>query len=75
MDAAIRKICEILRCSKEDFDNGLERNQTASWDSLAHMEIIFALEEYRGHQLSTEVIAELNCSAKIEEVIASDTNG
>jgi acyl carrier protein len=60
----------ILKC---DVSLDSNRKTVEQWDSLKHIEIIFALEDELGMEFSEEEIAELNCVIRIvERVIAND---
>lgn len=43
------------------------RNNTYQWDSLKHIEVIFAVEDELGLQFSEEELAELDSVGKIVE--------
>ena len=75
LENLISKICETLRCSRDEFDHGLDRDNCGSWDSLAHIEIIFAVEEFNGEALDPDVIANLNSTNSIIDFFTAKSNG
>lgn len=67
-------ILTILRVIlKQSFEGSIEvtRENTPSWDSLKHIEIIFAVEDELGVRLSEEDLSGLDSVDKIAKVIKS----
>ena len=52
-----------------DDDADVTRQNTASWDSLKHIEIMFALEEELGAEFSEEELVTLDSVTKIVDAI------
>jgi acyl carrier protein len=48
---------------------GLERGQISEWDSLKHMEIVFAVEDSLGIEFREEELLDLNSIAAICEAV------
>ena len=63
-----RVISAIL---KQEFstDQKLIKDETGGWDSLKHIEIMFAIEEELDVQFSEHELAELDSAEKIIEII------
>lgn len=59
-------LATILKC-----DVGLDasRQNTPQWDSLRHIEVVFAIEEVLGIQFSEAEIAETNSVGKIINLV------
>lgn len=53
------------------FEPGVEitRQNNANWDSLKHMEIVFALEDELNIELPEEMLADLDSANKIIEAV------
>jgi acyl carrier protein len=49
----------------------ITRQSTANWDSLKHIEIMFALEEELGTEFSEEELVSLDSVAKIVEAVSA----
>lgn len=65
-------ILSVLRVVlKQPFDNDADitRQNTPSWDSLKHIEIMFALEDELGVAFSEEELAKLDGVQKIVEAV------
>jgi acyl carrier protein len=56
---------------KRPFHNSADitRKNTASWDSLKHIEIMFALEDELGAEFSEEELVRLDSVAKIVDAV------
>ena len=68
-DKTITILATILKC---EVDRGTSRQNTSQWDSLKHIEIVFALEEELGVEFSEKQMAALSSvSAIADEVLAS----
>lgn len=50
-------------------DADITRQNTPSWDSLKHIEIMFALEDELGTEFSEEELAKLDSVAKIVDAV------
>lgn len=56
---------------KTKVDLNSSRQNTAAWDSLKHMEIIFAVEDELGIEFSEEEMTAANSAAKLIELAAT----
>lgn len=56
---------------KIDRDLDITRQNTEEWDSLKHMEIMFALEDSIGIEFTEDELVNLDSFEKIVEVILS----
>jgi acyl carrier protein len=56
---------------QRQFETGAEitRKNTPNWDSLKHMEIMFALEDELNIEFSEEALAELDSADKIIDAV------
>jgi acyl carrier protein len=48
----------------------VERSETPEWDSLKHMELIFAIEDRFGVQFSEAELAELSSKSKVVKLLS-----
>lgn len=67
-------VLAVLRAVlKQPFDSGTDitRQNTSSWDSLKHIEIMFALEDELGVAFSEEELVKLDGVQKIVEAVQS----
>lgn len=60
----------ILKESFSIFDD-ISRENISSWNSLKHIEIMFAIEEEMGIQFSEDELAKLNSMNKIIDAVVS----
>lgn len=61
-DVVIAALATVLKC---EIDLDTSRSNTPRWDSLKHIEIIFAVEDELGLEFSEEELASLNSVRKI----------
>jgi acyl carrier protein len=61
-------LAAMLKC---EVDLNSSRHNTPQWDSLKHIEVIFAVEDELGLEFSEEEMVNLNSVAKIVELAAS----
>ncbi len=54
----------------EEIDLGASRTSTPAWNSLKHMEIMFAIEEQFGIQFSELELSELDSLSEIINVLS-----
>jgi acyl carrier protein len=70
----IRKaVCEVLGVAFEQgrpVDPGFCRDEHAAWDSLKHVEVIFALEDRFGVRFSEAEMAQMDSVGKITERVS-----
>jgi acyl carrier protein len=62
-------VAEILRLPPGSVTDGLTIAETENWDSLAHIELIAALESEFSVELSSDDIVEMITYAKIRSVL------
>ncbi|MBF0449329.1 MAG: acyl carrier protein [Candidatus Magnetomorum sp.] len=60
---------EALGISEEDVVNTLEYNSIPQWDSVAHMQLIAALEEAFDIMLDTDDIIDMSSVAKARQIL------
>ncbi|BCS55001.1 acyl carrier protein [Geobacter sp. SVR] len=69
IEQAVLNVLEaFLKCQLKLGDE-ISRQNTADWDSLKHMEIMFALEEELGVEFSEEELAKLDSAVKIVDAV------
>lgn len=70
----IDRLRRVFRSSLEladDFDvDGLTYRGIESWDSLAHMSLVAALEDEFGVMIDTEDVIDMSSFAKAREILA-----
>jgi acyl carrier protein len=71
VEDTVRTVLQVVL--KEPLSSGAEvsRENTASWDSLKHIEIMFALEDELETQFSEEELAALDSVKKIVDAVLS----
>jgi acyl carrier protein len=62
-------VCEVLRLPSGAVIDSLTIAETENWDSLAHIELIAALETEFSVELSADDIVEMITYAKIRSVL------
>jgi acyl carrier protein len=62
-------VCEVLRLPSGAVTDSLTIAETENWDSLAHIELIAALETEFSVELSADDIVEMITYAKIRSVL------
>lgn len=62
-------VAEVLRLPPDAVTDGLTIAETENWDSLAHIELIAALESEFAVELSADDIVEMITYAKIRSVL------
>ncbi len=58
-------LATVLKC---EIGLDVSRKNTPQWDSLKHIEVIFAVEDELGFQFSEEELASLNSVTKIVDL-------
>lgn len=72
MDSQLEELLvEVLRVSADKLHADLNLSDVDGWDSLRHMELVVALEEGLGLQLSPEEIGLLGSIGSIISVVSS----
>jgi acyl carrier protein len=61
-------LAAVLKC---EVNPDISRENTPQWDSLKHIEVIFAVEDELGLQFSEEELASLDSVAKIVDLALS----
>ena len=70
MDKISEIIIEILKVSEEDTYQNLGMDDVANWDSLTHMNLIVAIEDEFGIEISGDDIAEMIYFESIKKIVA-----
>ncbi len=66
----LKIIADVLNLEPEKIKkNNILRNEFTEWDSLKHISIVAALENYFDIQFEPEEISEINDSEKIVKII------
>jgi acyl carrier protein len=63
---ALNVLATVLKC---EVSKKTSRENTPQWDSLKHIEVIFAIEDELGHLFSEVELAELNSVERIIEKV------
>jgi len=70
MDKINEIIIETLKVSEEQVNQDLGMDDVANWDSLTHMNLIVAIEDQFGIELSGDDIAEMITFVSIKKIVA-----
>ena len=70
MDKINQIIIETLKVSEEQSNQDLGMDDVANWDSLTHMNLIVAIEDEFGIELSGDDIAEMITFGSIKKIVA-----
>lgn len=62
-------ISEILRIPESDIIDTIDMEETGTWDSLSHMQLIAAIEEDFGIELTVEEIVVMRSVGQIKDVL------
>ena len=65
MNELLRLVASALKLSVGDIDPGMTMKTTATWDSLAHMELVISIEEHYQIVLDGDQIADMTSLAAI----------
>ena len=65
----------VLQMPRQEIVDTLVMDGCESWDSLKHMELIAAIEEHLGCELTFEEIVTMRSFQDIERVVASRGDG
>jgi len=72
MNAKLRKIiAEVLSIAEEKVDSSTSAKTEPQWDSLRHMNLIFAIEDTFGIRFTDDEIPLLISVAAIEQALAA----
>jgi acyl carrier protein len=70
-DTRLREImAEVLDLDPLQIDESFARDSSASWDSLAHLRLITALEEAFGIRFTMKEVGELDRFGKLRDRLA-----
>ncbi len=62
-------IHDVLRLPKSEISDDLDMAATSAWDSLSHMQLIAALEDEFGIELTADEIIEMRSVGQIKTVL------
>jgi acyl carrier protein len=62
-------IVEVLRVPRTEIDDALDMEATSTWDSLSHMQLIAALEDEFGIELTADEIVAMRSVGQIRDVL------
>lgn len=68
-------IVEVLRIPREDVVDTLDMEETSTWDSLSHMQLIAAIEDEFGIELTADEIVAMRSVAQIKDVVHAKVAG
>jgi acyl carrier protein len=68
-DTLYALIHEVLRLPKASINDELDMAETGSWDSLSHMQLIAAVEDEYGIELTADEIIEMRSVGQIKSVL------
>jgi acyl carrier protein len=63
-------VVDILRVKPEEIVDSLDMDETGTWDSLSHMQLIAAVEEEFGIELTADEIVAMRSVGEIKRVLA-----
>ncbi len=70
MSEAKKILAQALKVSTDDISDDAAIGRTERWDSLAHMQLILALEESLGRVLDTDAMLAIESLADIEALVS-----
>ncbi|HEY1975427.1 MAG TPA: acyl carrier protein [Candidatus Baltobacteraceae bacterium] len=62
-------VAGVLRIERSDITDGLDMEETGTWDSLSHMELIAAIEDEFGVELTADEIVAMRSVGTIKSVL------
>lgn len=62
-------VAGVLRVNRGDITDGLDMEETGTWDSLSHMELIAAIEDEFGIELTADEIISMRSVGAIKTVL------
>ncbi len=68
-------IAESLRVPAAEIVDALDMEATGTWDSLSHMQLIAAIEDEFGVELTADEIVSMRSVGRIKSVLHSKTAG
>ncbi|MCE8556941.1 acyl carrier protein [Ruegeria pomeroyi] len=69
-DILVKAFCETLEIDAAIVKDELAYNSIKEWDSIAHMQLVAALEESFDIMLDTDDIIDMSSVAKAKEILA-----
>jgi acyl carrier protein len=66
-------VASVLRVPRESLNDASSPDTIAEWDSLRHLQIVLALEEALGIQLTVEEIEAMQSVGVIQAIVESHT--
>lgn len=69
----IALISEILRVPQSEIVDSLDMEETSTWDSLSHMQLIAAIEDEFGIELTADDIVVMRSVGQIKSVLRART--
>jgi acyl carrier protein len=64
-------IAGILRIPAGEIDDSLDMESTGTWDSLSHMQLIAAIEDEFGIELTLDEIVAMRSVGQVKDVLRS----
>lgn len=74
-DKLLELLAEVFRSDKATITDSLAYNSGPTWDSLAQMELIAAIEATYDIELSAEEILEINTVGKLRKLLKRRVQG
>ena len=71
VNGLVNLVSEILRIPQTDVIDALDMEETGTWDSLSHMQLIVAIESEYGVELSADDIVTMRSVGNIKNVLRS----
>lgn len=65
-------LSKSLNFDEKDINEKLNINNTADWDSLAHLRLVCAIEEEIGRSLSAMEVLNIGSAIDVENLISDD---
>ena len=62
-------IADVLRVPRAEIVDSLDMEETGTWDSLSHMQLIAALEEEFNMELTADEIVSMRSLGQIKDVL------
>lgn len=62
-------VADVLRVPRAEITDSLDMQDTGTWDSLSHMQLIAALEEEFGIELTADEIVSMRSVGQIKDVL------
>jgi acyl carrier protein len=76
VDSRVREVLAgVLEVPQSSIDDGFSRDDASSWDSLAHLRLVSALEEAFGVSFTMQEVGELTSVAAIRQRLADAAVG